>query len=49
LPRRFAVTVIGADLTAAALAGVADAIVDGGGNIDRISRLSKYPVLSYEL
>ncbi len=49
LPRRFAVTVIGAELTAAALAGVADAIVEGGGNIDRISRLSKYPVLSYEL
>ena len=48
-PHRFAVTVIGQELTPASLAGVADAIVAGGGNIDRITRLSKYPVLSYEL
>lgn len=46
---RFAVTVIGTELTPIALAGVADAIVGGGGNIERITRLSKYPVLSYEL
>jgi phosphoserine phosphatase len=48
-PPRFAVTVIGETLPPATLAGVADAIVAGGGNIDRISRLSKYPVISYEL
>ncbi len=46
---RFAVTVIGETLTPSALGHVADAIVDGGGNIERIARLSKYPVLSYEL
>lgn len=48
-PTRFAVTVIGQDLPPASLAGVADAIVAGGGNIERITRLSRYPVLSYEL
>ncbi len=48
-PTRFAVTVIGQELTPASLAGVADAIVAGGGNIERITRLSRYPVLSYEL
>ncbi len=46
---RFAVTVIGTELAPIALAGVADAIVGGGGNIERITRLSTYPVLSYEL
>ncbi len=49
MPARFAVTVIGSELRPVTLAGVADAIVAGGGNIDRIARLSKYPVLSYEL
>jgi phosphoserine phosphatase len=48
-PRRFAVTVIGEELSPTALAGIADAIVAGGGNIERISRLSTYPVISYEL
>jgi len=48
-PPRFAVTVIAQDVTPASLAGVADAIVAGGGNIDRILRLARYPVLSYEL
>ncbi len=48
-PARFAVTVIGERLAPATLAGVADAIVAGGGNIDRITRLSNYPVVSYEL
>ncbi len=46
---RHAVTVIGPVLTPAALAGAADAIVAGGANIDRIARLSRYPVVSYEL
>jgi phosphoserine phosphatase len=48
-PPRFAVTVIGQDLTPDALAGVADGVVAGGGNIERITRLSRYPVTSYEL
>lgn len=48
-PSRFAVTVIGQELAPGALAGVTDAIVAGGGNIERITRLSKYPVISYEL
>lgn len=45
---RSAVTVIGQPLTAAALEGATRAIADGGGNIDRIVRLSRYPVVSYE-
>ncbi len=45
---RFAVTVLANPLTPAALARVAEAISDGGGNIDRIVRLSRYPVVSYE-
>ncbi len=49
MPPRFAVTVIGETLHPGSLGGVADAIVAGGGNIERIARLSKYPVISYEL
>ena len=45
---RFAVTVIGAPLTPGALAAATRAIAEGGGNIDRIARLSRYPVVSYE-
>ncbi|GGI06406.1 phosphoserine phosphatase SerB [Egicoccus halophilus] len=45
---RFVVTVIGQTLLPAALAGVTGAIAEGGGNIDRILRLSRYPVVSYE-
>jgi phosphoserine phosphatase len=48
-PSRFAITVIGARLGPDALGGVADAIADGGGNIERIGQLSTYPVISYEL
>lgn len=44
----FAVTVIGQSLSPSALEGVTRAIADGGGNIDRIVRLSRYPVVSYE-
>lgn len=46
---RHAVTVIGQALTPSQLGAVAGAIADGGGNIDRIHRLSRYPVVSFEL
>ena len=42
-------TVLGSELTPRALGAVTDAIADGGGNIERIIRLSTYPVQSYEL
>ncbi len=42
------VTVVGATVSASELRLVADAIADGGGNIDRIVRLSRQPVMSYE-
>ncbi|GIU91233.1 MAG: phosphoserine phosphatase [Acidimicrobiia bacterium] len=47
--RRFAVTVIGHRVTPSDFGAVAEAIAAGGGNIDRIVRLSRYPVVSYEL
>ncbi len=46
---RFAVTVIGAEISPAAFGTVATAIASAGGNIDSIERLSRYPVISYEL
>lgn len=46
---RFAVTLLAPVLTAGALAGATAAIAESGGNIDRILRLSDYPVTSYEL
>ncbi len=45
---RSIVTVIGAGLPPAALRDVTGAIADGGGNIDRIVRLARYPVIAYE-
>jgi phosphoserine phosphatase len=45
----FAVTVIGSPVTADDFGAVARAIAEGGGNIERIFRLSRYPVVSYEL
>jgi len=45
---RFAVTLLAPDLSADALAGATAAIAGAGGNIDRILRLSDYPVMSYE-
>lgn len=45
---RYAVTVIGQPLTPSALAAVTRAIAQAGGNIDRIERLSRYPVTSFE-
>ena len=46
---RHVVTVLAAEVGPAELAAVAGAIAGGGGNIDRIVRLSRYPVVSYEL
>lgn len=43
------VTVIGPRVTAEEYAAVTSAIALGGGNIERIVRLSRYPVVSYEL
>jgi phosphoserine phosphatase len=45
---RSVVTVIGQTLPPAALQAVTGAIADGGGNIDRIVRLARYPVVSFE-
>jgi phosphoserine phosphatase len=45
---RAVVTVIGSELPPAALRDVTGAIAAGGGNIDRIGRLSRYPVVSFE-
>jgi phosphoserine phosphatase len=46
---RFAVTIIGAQIKPEAFGAVANAIASAGGNIDSIERLSRYPVVSYEL
>ncbi len=43
------VTVIGPTVDPAAFGAVAGAIAGAGGNIERISRLSRYPVVSYEI
>lgn len=43
------VTLLGPELTPAELGAAAEAISDAGANIDRIVRLSRYPVMSYEL
>ncbi|MGB7860151.1 MAG: phosphoserine phosphatase SerB [Acidimicrobiia bacterium] len=43
------VTVIGHSVDARQFGAVARAIASGGGNIERIFRLSRYPVVSYEL
>ena len=48
-PVRFAVTVIGPRVGPQAFGAVAAAIAEAGGNIERIERLSRYPVVSYEL
>lgn len=44
-----AVTVLGRELTPSMLAATASAIAEGKGNINRIVRLSRYPIYSYEL
>ena len=43
------VTLIGVTVSPEDFGAVASAIAGGGGNIERISRLSRYPVVSYEL
>jgi len=45
---RSQVTVIGRPLSAAGLAAVAGRIADTGANIDRISRMARYPVTAME-
>ena len=47
-PRQL-VTVLAPRLPAAALGGIFERIAAGGGNVDRIVRLSRYPVTSYQL
>lgn len=44
-----AVTMLGERIKPDDFGAVARAIADGGGNIERIFRLSRYPVVSYEL
>ncbi|WP_328994466.1 phosphoserine phosphatase SerB [Kribbella sp. NBC_01245] len=46
---RSGVTVIGHPLTAAQLAAIAGRIADTGANIDRISRMARYPVTAIEI
>jgi phosphoserine phosphatase len=46
---RSAVTVIGREVGPEVFGAVAAAIASGNGNIDRIFRLSRYPVIAYEL
>lgn len=43
------VTLLGPELTPAEIGAATTAIADAGANIDRIVRLSRYPVMSYEL
>jgi phosphoserine phosphatase len=43
------VTVLGHPLTAAAIAALSARITETGGNIDRVFRLAKYPVIAVEL
>lgn len=43
------VTVLGAPLTAAAMAGLAQAVAAAGANIDRVERIAAYPVTALEL
>jgi phosphoserine phosphatase len=46
---RHYVTVLGQPLRAAAIAAIAGRIAGCGGNIERIHRLSRYPIMSFEL
>ena len=46
---RSAVTLIGREVGPEVFGAVASAIASGDGNIDRIFRLSRYPVIAYEL
>jgi phosphoserine phosphatase len=48
VPVRHAVTVMGQPLRAGALAAVTEEIAGSGANIDRITRVSRYPVVCFE-
>jgi phosphoserine phosphatase len=48
-PQRHYVTMLGQPLRARAIAGVTGRIAGCGANIERIARLSRYPIMSYEL
>jgi phosphoserine phosphatase len=48
LPKHY-VTVLGQPLPPQAMAAITRQISDCGGNIERITRLSRYPILSFEL
>lgn len=45
----YVVTVVASDLSPLQLGAVAGAIAEGGGNIERIFRLARFPVMAYEL
>ncbi|CAN5533335.1 phosphoserine phosphatase SerB [soil metagenome] len=47
--QRHYVTILGQPLRAAAIAAITRRIADTGANIDRVSRLSRYPIMSFEL
>lgn len=49
VPLTAAVTIVGVKVGPSAFGAAAEAIAKAGGNIDRIVRLSRYPVVSYEL
>jgi phosphoserine phosphatase len=46
---RHHVSILGQPLRPAAIAAITTSIADVGGNIERIERLSRYPILSFEL
>lgn len=46
---RHHVSILGQPLRPAAIAAITAAIADVGGNIERIERMSRYPILSFEL
>jgi phosphoserine phosphatase len=48
-PARHYVTILGQPLRAGAIAGVTARIAGCGANIERIARLSRYPIMSFEL
>ena len=47
--RGHVVTILGSELNPSEIGAATTAIADAGANIDRIVRLSRYPVMSYEL
>jgi len=47
--RGHVVTILGRELTPSEIGAATSAIADAGANIDRIIRLSRYPVMSYEM